>query len=469
MTSPKVSIIIPAYNNAEYLGEAIQSVLGQTYPVLEVIVVNDASPDEISEVIGQFHDPRLRYIVHETNQGLSAARNTGIQASEGEFIALLDGDDYFHPEKLEAHVEFHAKHPDIGVTYNARYELNHSSSTIRELWRPPCKVTLSDLIFIYPFSPSDMVLRREWLFRVNMFDRHYVYVGEDFDLNCRLALAGCKFASVDRPLNYRRYHSGRVIKDLQSTIEYTIRPLNAAVSDPRCPAEIRALRERAIAKHYLLWSAIAFTQDDTAFGQEYLTAAIRGDPSFLAGNPCPLTETLISYSIVDESMNHELLLRRMVQQLPAELSWQEDQLDWAVARGYLLRGTRAMMWGRTEDAREHFRQAAACRAQLDESCLRNLAAQLISYEAEFGFDAADKVLRNLSFHLEQIGDRSQVRWLRGCFLINLAFRNYRAGKHSRVPRDVARALASDPQYLVNRGVLSILFRSIVGVPPPSDA
>jgi glycosyltransferase involved in cell wall biosynthesis len=196
MAQPLVSVIIPAYNNAEYLGETIQSVLNQTYSNLEVMVVNDASPDNVHAVVQQFNDARIKYIRHEKNQGLSAARNTGIRASIGEIIALLDGDDLFHPEKLQVHVEYLEKHPKVGVTYNPRFELNHSSNTIRELWWPPSIVALSDLVCGFPFSPSDMVLRRDWVFRLSLFDESYTYVGEDLDINCRLALAGCKFGSV---------------------------------------------------------------------------------------------------------------------------------------------------------------------------------------------------------------------------------------------------------------------------------
>ena len=130
----------------------------------------------------------------------------------GDYIALLDGDDFFHPDKLKAHVNFFEDHPEIDVTYNARFELNHSSKTIRDLWRPPPTVGLSDLILGYPFAPSDMVIRRECLFRADLFDESYTYYGEDLDINCKLAILGFRFASVDRALNYRTFHSRRVIK-----------------------------------------------------------------------------------------------------------------------------------------------------------------------------------------------------------------------------------------------------------------
>jgi glycosyltransferase involved in cell wall biosynthesis len=460
MIPPKVSVIIPAYNNAEYLGETIQSVLDQTYTNFEVIVVNDASPDHTPEVVAQFDDPRVRYIVHEENRGLSAARNTGIRAADGELIALLDGDDLFHPEKLRMHVEFLEKHPDVGVTYNARFELNHSSKTIRELWRPPVTVTLADLVLGFPFSPSDMVLRRDWAFRVDLFDERHTYVGEDLDINCRLALAGCKFASLDRALNYRRYHSGRLIKDLRGCVEDTIRPLNSAFADPRCPKEVLALRGKALASHYHLWSAIAFAQNATETGQEYCSEAVRLNPSLLKGRPCQLVKALISYSIVDDSRDHDQRLCRMFDQLPPDLAWLAEQVDWAVARGYLLRGTRAVMWGRMPEGRAYFERAAAQCAEIDDDYSQYLIAQLLAYETEFGPEAVQDVLRNLMSCLAKIGTRSQMRWLKGCYLIGHAFRDYHAGNYTRVPKEVMHAFACDPKYLTNRGALSILFRSL---------
>jgi glycosyltransferase involved in cell wall biosynthesis len=459
MKTPTVSIIIPAYNNATYLTEAIQSVLDQTYPHFELIVVNDASPDHTSKVVRQFNDPRIRYLIHEQNRGLSAARNTGIRASRGELVALLDGDDLFHPRKLREHVDFLEKHPEIGVSYNSRFELDHSARTIRELWRPPLTVALRDLIFIYPFSPSDMVLRRDWAFKVNLFDESHTYVGEDLDLYCRLAMAGCKFASVDRALNYRRYHSRRVV-NVRSSVEDTIRPLNSVFADPKCPKEVLALKGQAFSHHYLLWSVIAFTQDDTAIGQRYCSEAVRLNPPFAQGRPSELVNTLLYYSIVDESLDHTQLLPRLFEQLPAELSWQKEQFDWALARGYLLKGTRDIIWGRIAEGRKYFELAGKYEVQLDQLYLNQLTQQLLNYEVEFGPEAARKVFHDLSPFLQDVGGPASVRRLNGTYSINLAFRNYETGKYLGVPSTVMQAISNDPRLLANRGVLAILIRSL---------
>jgi glycosyltransferase involved in cell wall biosynthesis len=197
MHSPKFSVIIPAYNQAEFLSEAIVSVLNQTCRDFEVIIVNDASPDQTNEIVKRFIDPRITLLVHPENRGASATRNTGIRASSGEYIAFLDADDYFHPNKLQVHMDYIAVNPDVSATYNSHYELNHSQKTIRGLWRPPKNLSMADFVVGFPFAPSDVLIRRDWLDKVGLFDESYRFYGDDLDMNCKLALAGCKFGIVD--------------------------------------------------------------------------------------------------------------------------------------------------------------------------------------------------------------------------------------------------------------------------------
>src|SRR4029079_2498347 len=106
--NPLVSVIVPVYNGERYLREALESVFAQTYRAIEVIVVDDGSPDD-SGTIGQSF-PEVRYI-HQTNQGVAAARNNGIEAARGEFFAFLDQDDLWVPEKLNVQVEYFLGHP----------------------------------------------------------------------------------------------------------------------------------------------------------------------------------------------------------------------------------------------------------------------------------------------------------------------------------------------------------------------
>ena len=456
---PNVSVVIPTYNHADYIAEAIRSVLNQTHIDYELIVVNDGSTDHTSEVVKEFDDSRLRYLEQE-NRGATAARNTGIRASHGQYIALLDADDIWHPEKLQAHVEFLGQNPAIDATYNARFELNHSSNTIRALWRPPLSVTLSDLVLGFPFSPSDMVLRRKWVFQVGLFDEQYVFYGDDLDFFCRLALAGCRFARVDRALNYRRRHSGRIVKNLPSCVEAALRPLHMTFLDPRCPDEVLGLRDVAFANHFMFWINHALIQDETTLGQKLLLGAVRLDPSIIDGKPCRLLRALTSLSIVDDNRDHETLLRKLFHQLPAELSWLRESYGWAVARGYLLKGTRDIVWNRLKEGQTKLSTAAELGAPFDESFIEGLVKQLVDHESLLGSDATQQVLWNLVFSLEEVGYQAGVRKLQGCFSVNQAFRSYHAAEYDKVPGQVVKAIKNDPGYLVNRGVLAILVRSI---------
>lgn len=460
MDRNKVSVIVPVYNQAEFLGDAIQSVLQQTYDNFELIIVNDASTDNTSQIVKGFKDPRIRYLEHEKNKMLPAARNTGIKASSGEIIALLDADDIYHPVKLQKHILYLHENPSVGVTYNPRFVLNHSRNTIRELVRPPLTVTLKDLVLGFPFAPSDMVIRRDWLFEVGLFDETYTNFSEDLDINCRLALAGCGFGSVDKALNYRRYHTGRVFSNIPARLNAAIRALEKAFSDQRCPENVRALRESAFVSHYLVWSFLAFSQGETALGQKYILEACSLDPSMLHGEPCKLINSFIHHSIADENVDHASQLSKILEQLPIQLEKVTQQYVLAVARGYLLKGIRAILWGRTEDGRRYFAQASQIGARIDESILGPLTYQLLSYENEFGPKATSDVMNELVYYLTQLGGPQVRRDLYGNYSFNLAFQNYRAGKYKDVHGDLINAVVCQPKYLANRGMWSILFRSI---------
>jgi len=456
MNTPLVSVIIPTYNGADFLGEAIQSVLEQTYPNFELIVVNDASPDNTEEVVKVFDDPRLKYIAHEKNSGVGQARYTGLQASKGEIIFLLDQDDYFHPDKLQSHVAFHDSHPDVGFTYNARFELNYSAKTIRDLWRPPSNISLADLVLWFPISPSDAVFRREWAFKIKWLGQRR---GAEITQFGYLFLEGCKFGFVDRALNYRRYHSGRIIKNLSKACENELSNQVQIFMDPRFSPELSRLRNTAHTNLYVYWAYHAFAQGETDLGREFINCAIRLKPSVVEGQPSELIHQFLINCVDDESSNHETLLQKIIDQLPSELPNISEQYAWAVAEGYLLKGARAVLWGRHEDGYRYFKQANNLGAHADEYFLGTLTKKLLDYETEFGIDAVQNIFHTLNSLLPGLAGRTNVRLIIGNYYINRAFRYYHAGEYADAQMMVMYAISKDPRYLVNRGALSILGRS----------
>ncbi|ELY42001.1 glycosyltransferase family 2 protein [Natronorubrum tibetense] len=129
----RVSVIIPTYNRATTLPRAIDSALAQTVDDLEVVVVDDGSTDDTDSVLAEYDDPRVRPVVHATNQGANVARNTGIDHARGEYVAFLDSDDEWRSEKLERQLETLEDRSDewIGVYCDAVFELSGTDGWFR--------------------------------------------------------------------------------------------------------------------------------------------------------------------------------------------------------------------------------------------------------------------------------------------------------------------------------------------------
>jgi hypothetical protein len=211
----------------------------------------------------------------------------------------------------------------------------------------------------------------------------------------------------------------------------------------------------------MYWAYLAFAQNEAGIGQEFVREAVRLKPAILQGKPCELLNHFLINCIDDESQQHEAILQRILAQLPPELAGLSEQYNWAVGRGYLLKGIRAVIWDRADDGRRHFEQAARLQAPLDESFLNALTHQLLNYETEFGSEAAQKLLPALTPYLEKLGGRASVRKLNSYYSVNRAFQSYHAGEYAQVPTKVLQAIATNPKYLANRGLLSILLRSTV--------
>lgn len=183
--SSLVSVIIPCYNQGRFLADAINSVLCQTYAHVEVIVVNDGSTDDTADVAAQYGE-RIKYVYQE-NAGLSAARNTGILNSSGEFIQFLDSDDRILPAKIEDQIAAFENHPDTGVVYSEGYYIDAEG---RRTGRVPLDHK-NGWVFHQFLSLSGTVvhaplIRRACLAKAGIFDSK-MRSCEDVDLWLRIA------------------------------------------------------------------------------------------------------------------------------------------------------------------------------------------------------------------------------------------------------------------------------------------
>lgn len=135
-----VSIIMPSYNTGRFLGETVRSVLAQTYPNWELILVDDCSTDDTDRVIAGFVDPRIRYLKQEKNQGAAAARNRALREAKGRWIAFLDSDDLWLPEKLERQIAFMEK-TGCRFSYTNYSEIDENSRPLGRTVTGPKRIT----------------------------------------------------------------------------------------------------------------------------------------------------------------------------------------------------------------------------------------------------------------------------------------------------------------------------------------
>jgi glycosyltransferase involved in cell wall biosynthesis len=218
--NPKVSVIIPTYNRAHLIDKAIKSVLNQTYQDYEIIVVDNASTDNTKEVVKGFNNFKIRYIYYCDNRGSSVARNVGIRASQGEFIALLDSDDEWLPEKLDRQVEvLQNESPEVGVVYSDVLYIDENSKNMnRKLCNPKKEGYIyEDLLGGNCVgTPSALLIKKECFHRFGLFDDLLKY-HEDWDMWIRIAKY-YRFVFIEVPLVKYRLHSNRISENLELTI-----------------------------------------------------------------------------------------------------------------------------------------------------------------------------------------------------------------------------------------------------------
>lgn len=169
---PKVSVIIPTYNREKFIGEAIQSVLDQTFQDFEVIVVDDGSTDRTGDVVQAFASEKVQY-VYQSNRGRSNARNHALGLAKGRYIAFLDSDDLYLPDKLALQVDYMDSHPEIGMVYTSAYCIDENGVRTKDEYEATVSGWVYEHIaFFVPVTitlPTVMV-RKEVFDKVGEFD-----------------------------------------------------------------------------------------------------------------------------------------------------------------------------------------------------------------------------------------------------------------------------------------------------------
>lgn len=208
-----ISVIIPVFNCEKYVSEAVESVLLQTYQDFEVIVVNDGSTDNTEEVLKAYFD-RIIYIYQE-NKGIAAARNTGIRASKGKYLAFLDSDDIWEKDKLDGQVIFLNTNKEFDLVYEDYIPFNDKGlirdhfSILKDFPRPSGNI-FKPLILSTLFPTSTVIVKRDVLDDLGIFDESFK-MGEDYELWLRIA-GKYNIGYLKQRLVRVRYHQKSITK-----------------------------------------------------------------------------------------------------------------------------------------------------------------------------------------------------------------------------------------------------------------
>jgi glycosyltransferase involved in cell wall biosynthesis len=217
MRPPRISVIVPAHDCAPYIGAAISSVLHQTVPDLELVVIDDASTDGTIEHINAFDDPRLVVIRNPANQGVSRATNAGIAIARGEYLAALAADDVWRPEKLETQLAYLESHQDVDASYTWIQHIDRDGNLLptieqNDLGSDPVLTLLTSTRIKLACT---LLVRRSALGRTAFLDPR-LRTHEDWEYLLRLVLAGVRFAAVRQPLTLVRQRPGSLSRNRMS-------------------------------------------------------------------------------------------------------------------------------------------------------------------------------------------------------------------------------------------------------------
>jgi glycosyltransferase involved in cell wall biosynthesis len=299
----KVSVVVRAFNRGYVIREALASALQQTHDDFEVIVVDDGSTDDTSEVVQEFVGDNVRYIRHETNKGVSAAANTGIRAATGDLIANLDTDDLWHPEMLSTLVEFLGRHPEVGAAFCDVELLRDGEEGFSIAWA--CPVFRRLLTTRQPAAPGEwvftqrdmrlclleevpiktiaIVFRREVFQDVGGYDETWSS-GEDWELYQRVSRK-YRFGYVDRQLTTQRVMGDSTLEKHWEADRTSLRRLMLA-ERRTLKGDREAVRtaNRAIAmfENDLAWTYLHSGQRSRSITTYLRGFAETGDPTLLA-------------------------------------------------------------------------------------------------------------------------------------------------------------------------------------------
>ncbi|MFV0389623.1 MAG: glycosyltransferase family 2 protein [Pyrinomonadaceae bacterium] len=250
---PLVSVVIPAYNAVRFVNATIDSVLAQTFQDLEILVVDDGSTDNTKEILGNYGD-KIRFLPKK-NGGVSSARNYGIENAIGKYIAFLDADDVWMPEKLEKQVALMESNKEIGLCYVSTQrvdeELNYLTLIRANTYADYTESLLLNLNIVSG-SCSSAMARRDIILQTNGFDSQFTTYA-DWEMWLRLSLL-TNFAPINEELVKYRIVKGSMSSKPEATKRDALGVLEKFFNLPGLPEKYKRLEKQVCSNHLMIVS-----------------------------------------------------------------------------------------------------------------------------------------------------------------------------------------------------------------------
>ena len=275
---PRVSIILPTYNRANFLKRSIESALSQTFQDFELVIIDDGSTDSTYEIFQNFNDSRIDLITTE-HKGVSAARNLGLLEASGEFVTFLDSDDRFFPQKIELQLQEFFKTQHIGLVACGWREVTIQDHVKREArpWLNVPNLDLESWLLGCPVGTGVMMVKKELIDSIGGFDTN-LFAHDDWDLGLRLSYYGCEMIWCRESLVESLIHDNNIHLNAAKSIPSQKYILDKFFSQPKLPDQIIQKKKKIYSKLHLRNALSYYKNSVWEEARKNLEEAINLDP-----------------------------------------------------------------------------------------------------------------------------------------------------------------------------------------------